>query len=277
MGSVLVSRFGRNQHVLRSSSPLSDEQIMSVAPSIFSEAKHASRSDRYTCIPTIDVLRGLKKEGFSPFMVCQTNTRDSDKRDSAKHMIRLRHADQINASESKEVILLNSHDGSSSYQMLAGVFRFVCSNGMVCGDVQNDVRIRHTGDVIDNVIEGAFRVVEDFELVDGQMNGMKALTLNDGEQAAFAREALALKYDTELTPAPITEEQLLRPKRTADRAGDLWTTFNRIQEGVLRGGLMGRSATGQRVTTREVKGINQNIKLNRALWVLAEEMRKLKA
>lgn len=275
MGSTLASRFGRNQTVLRSQYALSDDQIMTVAPSIFAEAKHASRSDRYTCIPTIDVLRGLKKEGFSPFMVCQTRTRDDDKRGSAKHMIRLRHADQINASEAREVVLLNSHDGSSSYQMLAGVFRFVCSNGMVCGDVQNDIRIRHTGNVIDNVIEGAFRVVEDFELVEGQMNGMKALTLNTGEQSAFARAALALKYDTELTPAPITEAQLLQPKRAADRGGDLWTTFNRVQENVMRGGLRGRGATGQRVTTREVTGIDQNIKLNRALWVLAEEMRKL--
>lgn len=272
----LSSRFGRNQHVLRSNVPLSDEQITAVAPSIFAEEKHASRSERYTYIPTSDVLRGLRKEGFSPFMVCQTRTRDDAKRDHTKHMIRLRHASQIDGKEANEIILLNSHDGSSSYQMLSGVFRFVCSNGMVCGDILSDIRIRHKGNIVDNVIEGAFRVLDDFELVNGQKNGMKLLTLNEGEQAAFARAALTLKYDTELTPAPITENQILRPKRMEDRSDDLWTTFNRVQENLIRGGLRGRSATGQVSTTREVKGIDQNIKLNRALWVLAEEMRKIK-
>lgn len=273
----LASRFGRNQNVLRSNVPLSDEQITAIAPSIFAEEKHASRSARYTYIPTIDVLRGLRKEGFSPFMVCQTRTRDDEKRDHTKHMIRLRHASQIEGKEANEIILLNSHDGSSSYQMLSGVFRFVCSNGMVCGDTLSDIRIRHKGNIVDNVIDGAFRVLDDFELINGQKDGMKLLTLNDGEQAAFARAALSLKYDTELAPAPITENQILHPKRMEDRSNDLWTTFNRVQENLVRGGLRGRSATGQVSTTREVKGIDQSIKLNRALWVLAEEMRKIKA
>jgi hypothetical protein len=101
--------------------------------------------------------------------------------------------------------------------------------------------------------------------------------VNEGEQAAFANAALALKYDTETTPAPITEAQLLRPRRMADTGSDLWQTFNRVQENVIRGGLPARTATGKHTRTREVQGIDQSVKLNRALWVLAEEMRKLKA
>ena len=273
----LASKFGRNSTSVRSSSPLSDDQLMVVAPSIFAEEKHASRSDRYTYIPTIDVLRGLRHEGFSPFMVCQTRTRDEAKRDHTKHMVRLRHASQIDGAEANEIILLNSHDGTSSYQMLSGVFRFVCQNGMVCGNTLSDIRIRHKGNVIDNVIDGAFRVLEDFELINEQKDGMKSLSLHPAEQTAFARAALALKYDTTLAPAPVTEHQVLRLKRVQDQSDDLWTTFNRVQENLVKGGLRGRSATGQVSTTREVKGIDQSIKLNRALWVLAEEMRKLKA
>ena len=273
----LASRFHRHSNVLRSDSPIDDDQLKIVAPSIFAEDKHASRSERYAYIPTADVLTALRKEGFSPFYVCQTKTRDEGKREHAKHMVRLRHADQINGSEANEIILLNSHDGTSSYQMLAGVLRFVCKNGMVRGTTSSDIRIRHKGNIIDNVIEGAFRVLEDFDQVDAQKDGMKVLTLNTGEQAAFAHAALALKYDTELAPAPITEHQILRPRRSADRADDLWTTLNRVQENLIKGGLRGRSASGKTVSTRAVSGIDQTIKLNRALWVLAEEMRKLKA
>ncbi len=273
----LASHFGRNQHSLRSSTPLGDDQLRQVAPSIFAMDKHGSRSDRYTYIPTGDILGGLRKEGFSPFMVCQTRVLDDAKREHAKHMVRLRHASQIEAPEANEIVLLNSHDGTSSYQMIAGVFRFVCSNGMVCGDMQSDIRVRHSGNIVDNVIEGAFRVLEGFELVDSQKDGMKALTLNEGEQGAFARAALALRYETDIAPAPITEAQLLYPRRQADNKGDLWTTFNRVQENMMRGGINGRTATNKRMTTRAVAGIDSGIKLNRGLWVLAEEMRKLKA
>lgn len=272
----LSSKF-RNVISTRSNCPLLDDEIIRVAPSIFADNKHESRSDRYTYIPTIDVLRGLRTEGFQPFMVCQTRVRNDSKREHTKHMVRLRHASQIEGKEANEIILLNSHDGSSSYQMLSGVFRFVCSNGMVCGDTLSDIRIRHKGNIIDNVIDGAFRVLDDFELINGQKDGMKSLTLNDGEQAAFARAALSLKYDIEVAPAPITENQLLRPQRIEDRSGDLWTTFNRVQENMIKGGVRGRNTAGRLATTRAVTGIDQSIKINRALWVLAEEMRKLKA
>src|SRR3546814_6865351 len=73
---------------------------------------------------------------------------------SSDLMIRLRHASQINGREANEIILLNSHDGTSSYQMLAGMFRFVCQNGLVCGDTVADVRVPHKGDVAGHVIEG---------------------------------------------------------------------------------------------------------------------------
>jgi len=66
---TLATRFARNTRVMRGDQPLSEDQMRAAAPSIFAEGKHASRSERYTYIPTIDVLRGLRKEGFEPFMV----------------------------------------------------------------------------------------------------------------------------------------------------------------------------------------------------------------
>jgi hypothetical protein len=273
----LATKFGRNRTSIRSDIPLTDEIMSQVAPSLFAVEKHGSRSDRYTYIPTGEVLRALRKEGFMPFMACQSQCRDTAKRAHTKHLVRLRHATQINSQEANEIILLNSHDGTSSYQMLAGTYRFVCANGMVCGDTLSDIRIRHQGDVIDNVIDGAFRVLQDFEVIGGQIGGMKSLTLNSGEQNAFAHAALALKYEPDTGPTPVTEAQILRAHRSEDEASDLWATFNRVQENMLKGGVRGRSANGRRTTTREVTGIDQNLKLNRALWLLAEEMRRLKA
>ncbi|CAB3804587.1 hypothetical protein LMG27177_05691 [Paraburkholderia fynbosensis] len=225
--TYLASHFSRNAVGTRSDRPLTNDEIATVAPSIFALSAHESRSERYTYIPTSDVLDGLRKEGFQPFMACQTRVRTDDKRAHTKHMVRLRHADQITGREANEIILLNSHDGTSSYQMIGGMFRFVCQNGMVCGNTVGDIRVPHKGDVIGEVIEGAFRVLDGFESATRQREGMAGLALTDGEQAAFARAALALRYDDD-KPAPITERQLLTPHRMEDRAPDLWTTFNRV-------------------------------------------------
>ncbi|MBN3785946.1 DUF932 domain-containing protein [Burkholderia sp. Ac-20353] len=275
----LASSFHYSAPMLRADSPLSDEQIHRVAPSIFADCKHESRSERYTYIPTIDVLRGLRKEGFQPFMVCQTRVRDSGKREFTKHMLRLRHADQITGDEADEIVLLNSHDGTSSYQMLAGTFRFVCQNGMVAGENIADIRLPHKGNIVQNVIDGAFDVLDGFDLIREQKDGMRTVTLQHDEQQAFARSALALRYDpTDAeAPAPITGTQLLAPRRFEDRRDDLWTVFNRVQENLTKGGLHGRARSGRAMSTRPITGIDQNVKLNRTLWMLADAMRQMKA
>ncbi|WP_175905970.1 DUF932 domain-containing protein [Burkholderia seminalis] len=269
----LATTFSGTAATLRSRTPLDDDQIRQVAPSIFAADKHNSRSERYTYIPTIDILTKLRDEGFQPFMVCQTRVRDNGKREHAKHMLRLRHATQVTQSDSPEIILLNSHDGSSSYQMLGGYFRFVCENGLVLGDTTHDVRVPHKGNVVDDVVAGAYDVLDGFDLIREVKEGMAEVQLDEHEQHAFARAALAYRYDTTTAPAPITEQQVLRPRRTDDTGNDLWTTFNRVQESLVRGGQPGRTATGRRTRTRAVTGIDQDVKLNRALWVLADALR----
>ncbi|NLP64700.1 DUF945 domain-containing protein [Paraburkholderia sacchari] len=99
----LASSFHYGSPMLRADSPLSDDQIRRVAPSIFADGKHESRSECYAYIPTIDVLRGLRNEGFQPFMICQTRVRDQGKREFTKHMLRLRHADRITGEEVDEI------------------------------------------------------------------------------------------------------------------------------------------------------------------------------
>ena len=278
---TLATRFARNARVLRTDAPLSEDQMRCAAPSVFAEGKHASRSERYTYIPTIEVLRGLRKEGFEPFMVAQGQSRVEGKAEFTKHLIRMRHAGQVQTRpEANEIILINSHDGASSYQMLAGMFRFVCCNGLVVGNVVEDIRIPHKGNIQGEVIEGAFRVLDEFEAVDASAESMKALTLQAEEESAFATAALALRFgerSEDQPPPPITAEQLIEARRPEDLGHSLWTIFQRVQENALRGGQPGRSAQGRRVQTRAVGSIDRSINLNRALWVLAEEMRKLKA
>jgi len=154
------------------------------------------------------------------------------------HMIRLRHVSQITGAQANEIVLLNSHNDTSSYQMLAGMFRFVCSNGLVCGDTVAEVRVPHKGDVAGQVIEGAYEVLQGFERVRDARDSMRAITLDEGDAQLFARSALALKYDDPNKPAPITENQILMPRRFDDRRPDLMRVFNRAQENLTKGGIV---------------------------------------
>jgi hypothetical protein len=271
-------RYGTSskQATLRLGRPLQNSEIATVAPSVLATAPHDSRGERYAFIPTIQVLDGLRKEGFQPYEVRQTLVRKPGKRDFTKHMVRLRPVNEVGTQreEAGEIILINSHDGSSSYQLMAGFFRFVCSNGLIAGDVCEDIRVRHTGKVVDDVIEGSFRVLDNLQLAEERIDTYKSITLAPEEQLLLANSAIDLRWGEGNNP--VSNRSVLAARRYQDDKPDLWTTFNRIQENLIDGGLRGRTTTNRRMTTRPVGGVNENVKLNRALWSLADGMAKLK-
>lgn len=273
----LATRFSKRNAISHySHEAIGESQLMQLVPSVFANGAHESRSERYSYIPTIDVLRGLAREGFLPFFACQAKSRIEGKSEFTKHMLRLRHPDHMARKDSvNEVILINSHDGTSSYQMLAGNFRAVCTNGCVWGDVSDDIRIRHGGHVLEDVVAGAYHVLETFGKVDASRDSFESLQLTDGEQRVFGEAALALRFGTDELP-PVNVTQVLQPRRYEDRGDSLWTTFQRVQENLVRGGLR-TSERKRRGVTRAVNGIDGNVALNRGLWVLAERMRELRA
>ncbi|WP_193163258.1 DUF932 domain-containing protein [Enterobacter ludwigii] len=267
----LASRFGRINQIRRDR-PLTHDELHQHVPSVFGEDKHESRSERYCYIPTITLLENLQREGFEPFFACQTKVRDQSKREHTKHMLRLRRAGQINGQQVPEIIILNSHDGASSFQLLPGIFRSVCTNSLVCGQSFGEIRVSHRGDVVEKVIEGAYEVLGVFDRVEEKRDAMQSLILPPPALLAFAKAALHYRFGEE--HQPITESQVLTPRRWQDEKNDLWTTFNTLQENLSKGGLSGRSAQGKRSRTRAVNGIDGDIKLNRALWVMAEELQQ---
>lgn len=260
---------------IRRDRPLTNDELRNAVPSVFSEEKHDSRSERYTWIPTSVILTRLRDEGFEPFFACQQRVRDQGRVGYAKHLLRLRRRDQIVAPEVSEIILLNSHDGSSSYQMIPGQFRSICSNGMVCGEVYGEIRVPHKGDIVSQVIEGAYEILERFEEIEDSRDKMKLIQLDHREQIAFAETALEFRYDGQ--HVPITAESVLNARRKEDKPNDLWTVYQRTQENIIRGGIRGRTAKGAMTTTRAINGIDGDIKNNRFLWSLAEKMKQIKS
>jgi hypothetical protein len=267
--------------------PMTEGDLRRVAPSIFAVEPHASRSSQYTYIPTFEVLSGLQKAGFVPVRAIQGKSRTEGKAEFTKHMIRLQHPDYANRTSlqgvAPEVVLLNSHDGTSSYRMLSGVFRSICTNSMiVMEDGATDIRVPHKGDILGKVIEGSFEVIGESRITLERVEDWQGVQLNRDEQLVLAEAAHVLRFGEEGNAAEaIKPERLLAARRFDDQGADLWRTHNRLQENMIRGGLAGvmRDDLGRRrnVTTREVRGIDGDIKLNRAMWLLSHRMAELKA
>ncbi|RRD21308.1 DUF945 domain-containing protein [Brucellaceae bacterium VT-16-1752] len=274
----LATRFGRNSHQISGREALDNEALYRHVPSIFAREAHDSRSERYVYVPTIDIVEGLRREGWFPFFAVQSVPRDGSRHGHAKHMLRLRRDDGIGKQEAAEVIIVNSHDGTSSYQMFAGMLRFVCTNSLVAGERFEDVRVPHKGNIEHDIIEGVYTVAEDFPRLIDASETMKEIQLGEDERRVLAEASLVARYGEE--ESPVRPDQIIQPRRREDVGQSLWMTYNTIQENMIRGGLHGRRQTSdgriRRSQTRAINGIDQNVTLNRALWTLAEGMQRLK-
>ena len=272
----------------KNQTPLTIEEIAQRAPSALATKPYDAMSAKYTYVPTLGVLEAMIAAGFQPFSATQSRTRIVGKGDFTKHMLRFRHSDigvLAVGDVIPEVVLINSHDGTSAYKLIAGLYRLVCSNGMMVSDGEIDaINITHKGAIVGEVIEGSRKLIAETQKSLGMVQGWTQLQLTDGEQHAFAESAHILRFadaDGKVT-TPITADQLLTPRRREDVGGDLWRTFNRVQENVIAGGLSAvqRDANGRRVrrvSTRRINGIDQDVRLNLALWELASKLAALKA
>ena len=118
---------------------LSLDQIRSTAPSVFAETPWEGTSLKYRFFPTVHVVEGLMQQGFLPVRAQQSRTRIEGKGDFTKHLLRFRHASMAASavdSTVPEIVLVNSHDGSSSYHLSLGLYRVTQGVHIATGGVE---------------------------------------------------------------------------------------------------------------------------------------------
>jgi hypothetical protein len=252
---------------------LSDDRIAYLAPSVFASQPVAGVSERYTFLPTSQILARMRSEGWTPVEARQQTVRVDNRIGYQKHMLRFQRSELIaKAGEfTPELVLTNSHDRSSAYVLSAGLWRFVCSNGLMVADsTLESVHIRHSGQEADQVIEASFSMFAQLDRVADSVARFQSWTMSEDEQRQFAERAIALRWPEN---APIRPEKVLAPRRTEDTGNNLWVVYNRTHENLLQGGqrdyLVRRPDGGRFARTREVKGLDEGIRLNRGLWEIA--------
>lgn len=262
----------------RTLNPMSEQQLRQYAPSVFATQPYEGVSKEYRFIPTSDIITQLADEGFVPVKARESRTRIDAKRGYTKHEVRFAHRDLLQVDAPAMVVggtyplavLTNSHDTGSSFKIDAGMYRLACSNGMMLpSSIMAGAKVRHSGDISD-VIEGVFSVVHEMAAIPQMIESYSHIILPRPAQLAFASAALELREST----LPLIPEQLLAIRRREDDKDDLWSVTNRIQENLTKGGLRSKTTTGRRATTREIKDINADQRMNKALFVLAEQLRQ---
>lgn len=176
-----------------------------------------------------------------------------------------------------ELILQNAHDGSRAYRIDAGLYRLVCRNGLTVADADfAHVSIRHMDVSADAFAQAAQSVAENAPRMLEAVAKWRGVQLPPATRVEFARRAAGLRWNADQPVRQfLNPETLLTPVRYGNAATDLWTTFNVVQEHLIRGGdrYLGYAAGMgiRRNMTRPVGGLSEGRVLNKALWGLASE------
>ncbi|MBU1014785.1 MAG: DUF945 domain-containing protein [Bacteroidetes bacterium] len=248
-----------------------------MAPSIGATAPIKEVSKLYTFVPTLPVVDLLRGDGWVPVQAKEVNVRIEEKKGFQKHLIRFQRNDLIITPEERvDIVLYNSHDRGCAFNLIASIWRKICSNGLMVSNDLLNFSHRHIGFDGNAFLESAQKIVASTSMIADQVDFMKSIELTPDDRGVFAITALEAAYN-EPEKAPVTADRLLTDRRMDDKGKDLWTTFNVVQENLMKGGLPGRSkATGKRQRTRAVNSIDKDIKLNKLLWSLTERMAELK-
>lgn len=257
--------------------PLTNEQLKLQAPALFTQEPHSNVSEKYHFIPTIDVIDEIRRNNWYPVSVSEASVRCADKEGYQQHLVRFRHFDDLLTPQDNavELILFNSHDRSKSFTISAGIFRFVCSNGLVVAEnVFESYKIKHIGDRDNDVAAAVASIAAIKPKLMQKISSLESIELSPIEKESFAQNAIPLRFEGHLS---VDYRDLLISHREADGKNDLYTVMNVIQENLLRGNVSGMNKeSGRRFTSREITSISKDVTINQGLWDIAERIASIK-
>jgi hypothetical protein len=278
---------------------LTDDRLKEIAPSIFATEAQEGASEIYRFLPTSSILDGMRDQGWVPVEAQEQKVQsfNPQHRGYQKHLIRFARTRDLERFQGQlepgkhvinhrkplatrmDILVVNSHDRTSGYQLYGAPKRLVCYNGLVVSDAtMQHLSIRHVGFDPVKVVAASLGMAEVIPLVLETMASWQDRVLTDAEKAELAERALDIRWNGS-TDAPVGPGQLLKPRRYEDDGNDLWTVWNVVQENLIKGGQKDQAKRAEAYQafkrapgkTRPVVAIDENLRINRALWDLADE------
>ena len=243
------------------------QDIKSIAPAIFSTSADPKMSNKYSFVPTIELMENFTNEGWE-----LSSVRQNGKGIYGVHEIRFRNGELPAVGDTLvEAIVRNSHNGMTTLNVGAGLFRLVCSNGLtVATSTAEQFNIRHTGFNPDDVKRLTESFAKKLPIIQNSVDKMMGKMLTEGEKIDFAKNASIIKWGMGSIPATLNMEDLITPIRKEDEGDDLWKVFNVVQEKFIKGGVEYKSNKGRKTSLKGLKNIMVTNQMNTKLWTLAE-------
>ena len=114
------------------------ELIKSIAPAVFATSPSPKMTNKYEFVPTNEVMDMFDREGWQ-----LSSVKQSGRGIHGVHELKYRNGQLPKVGDTVvEAIIRNSHDGTATFSMGAGLFRLVCSNGLrFLHQLQNDSQL----------------------------------------------------------------------------------------------------------------------------------------
>ena len=254
--------------------PMTLEEIAAKAPAVLAEVSASRVSKHFTHIPTTRLISDMEKLGWYVADVGQQQSGDVSRQQFGKHMVIFRNKDIKMTDDSgdtvfPQILITNAHNGTAAFQFNAGLFRLVCSNGLVVSTENfGSLRIKHRGYSFEELQTTVMKMVEELPGTVEVLNRFKAVELTEEQKIEFALEALGVRFGGE--EAIVEPKLLLEPKREADQGNSLWAVYNVVQENMIQGGFAYKTPKGRNKTAKKIKAFKRDIQVNKELFALAE-------
>lgn len=267
---------------------LSNDDIRRICPmALHTTPTNPGVSDKYVHANTMTVVEDLAKLGWFPVQAKQCRNKKNSSGIRSFHMIALQNPDvkitkTLDNGEKivdtyPRIILTNSHDGFNSFKFMVGLFRLVCSNGLVvCNNQMVDMSIRHINYDFEELRRIVASAIEQVPGIVNTMNEMRTIMLTDEQKTALATEVVKIRKGVEddenyVVDAEVVED-ILTPVRSEDNGNDLWTIFNICQEKMIKGGFGLQSKTNKLRKQKGITSIKNDIEFNQKLWLSATNL-----
>jgi hypothetical protein len=259
------------------------EEVALRTPAAFVENKSPKVSERYSFVPTYELLNAFDKLGWEPSYSRQNGTGPY-----ARHMVRLVNSglgfmDLKSDKVRPQIVLDNSHNGTSPAQIHMGLFRLVCTNGLVVAmpGMFTSVKLRHVGIDMTELKELMEVVANQYTLVGQHISDMQRFSLDNAQREDFVLKAIAARephvfvkedgtIDIKKANTILKPSQILEPLRGEDKKEDLWTVFNVVQERLVKGEFERQTMAGRKTHPRGINNATRHINFNKTLWTIAE-------
>lgn len=255
---------------------LTESEIRQAAPQAYAASPKPGLSAKYSFLPTSRIISDMDALGWKVCQAKANRSRTQVNQEYGNHVIKFFNPDvYIQDSEGNvesyiNVVVMNNHSGTGTFKFEMGIFRLVCSNGLVIKDKDmGSFNIRHSGYSFEQLQETLQGAVDRLPDLVTKINQFNMVTMTAEQQKDFATKALALRSYTDRVPTDTELAEFLAPRRNEDQGDSLWVVLNRIQESVMKGGYHIQNARGKFRRAKSIKNIQQDIKLNQQVWELA--------